>query len=254
MKAEKYFKWFEDFTTTMLCTPDRLKSNYELKIEHTYRVKDNIINLGKAVGLTPYKLHICELIGLFHDLGRFKQYTEFNSFSDSISGSHGDLSVKVLEENNVLIDMDVDSQNMVKKAIAYHNYFHVPENEEKEIKQLSFLIRDADKLDAFFLETLETESRSYTLDALSDERDYSSLVVSDLQNGRQVDFKNLKYKYDRKLGILGLIFDLKFDESFDLFLENNYLQRMFKQLPKDETMKELEQFMMEYIFSKSKAK
>lgn len=254
MKAEKYFKWFEDFTTTMMRTPDRLKSNYELKIEHTYRVKDNIINLGKAVGLTPYMLHICELIGLFHDLGRFKQYTEFNSFSDSISGSHGDLSVKVLEENNVLIDLDVDAQNMVKKAIAYHNYYHVPENEEKEIKQLSFLIRDADKLDAFFLETLENESRSYTLDALSDERDYSSLVVSDLQNGRQVDFKNFKYKYDRKLGILGLIFDLKFDESFDLFLENNYLQRMFKQLPKDEIMKELEQFMMGYIISKSKDK
>ena len=254
MKTEKYYKWFEEFTAGMMGTPDRLKSNYELKIEHTYRVKDNIMNLGQAVGLTSYKLHICELIGLFHDLGRFKQYTEFNSFSDSISGSHGDLSVKVLEENNVLVDLDIESQNLVKKAIAYHNYFHVPENEDKDIKELSYLIRDADKLDAFFLETLETETRSYSFDSLSDERDYSSLVVSDLQNGRQVDFKNFKYKYDRKLGILGLIFDLKFDESFDLFLENNYLQRMFKQLPQDETMKELEQYIMKYILSKSKAK
>lgn len=250
MNLENYYKWFENYVEMQMSTQDREKFNYELKLEHTYRVRDNIVKLGKEVGLSAEKLYLSELIGLFHDLGRFKQYTDYNSFSDSISGSHGELSVKVLEEYGVLKDLECDSAEKIKKAIIYHNYLLVPENEDEEIKQLSYLIRDADKLDAFFLETNKDEKRSYTFDALSEEQEYSNLVINDLQNGRQVDFRNFKYKYDRKLGVLGLIFDLKYDESFELIQENNYIQMMFEILPKDETMKRLKQFIFEYLAEK----
>ena len=250
INMNKYYQWFDNFVEQHLNTPNRDQSNYELKIEHTYRVKENILELGKLAGLSDEKQQLCELTGLFHDLGRFKQYTEYNSFSDSISGSHGDLSVQILDVYNVLSELEPMSADRIYQAITYHNYFLVPETIDEETKQLCHLLRDADKLDAFFLETKKDEHRSYNFEALSEEKAYSDLVIQDLMNGRQVDFKNIQYQYDRKLGILGLIFNLKYKESFELIEENKYIERLFEDLPKDFTMKQLEQFVTEYVTSK----
>lgn len=56
----------------------------------------------------------------------------------------------------------------------------------------SRLIRDADKLDAFWLETNRDEIRKYDLGKLSDEREYSLEIIEGLINSRQADFRNTK--------------------------------------------------------------
>lgn len=104
-------------------TPEDIRVNYELKLEHTYRVKDNILELGRSLNLDKKSLMLCELIGLYHDLGRFKQYSEYGTFSDAITGSHGELSIQVLMEQDVLRSLEKSEREVILKAIKYHNYF-----------------------------------------------------------------------------------------------------------------------------------
>lgn len=94
--------------------------NYILKLEHTYRVKDNILELGQSLNLDEKSLMLCELIGLYHDLGRFIQYSEFDTFSDAITGSPGELSVIVLVENDVLKCLEEREREIILEAIRYH--------------------------------------------------------------------------------------------------------------------------------------
>lgn len=235
-----YYNWFEEYTNHYLqCKDLETRVNYELKKEHTLRVKDNILDIGRSLNLCRDELRICELIGLFHDIGRFRQYDEYGTFSDSISGSHAALSIEVLINNGILNDLSETDKDIILKAIGYHNYFLVPEEESDTIKLFSRSIRDADKLDAFFLETNNNEQRKYDLGELSTEREYSEEIIEDIMNSRQVNFKNIKYKYDRRLGILGLIFDLFYNESYIVFQEANYLSRMFSNLPDNKEMKKL---------------
>lgn len=255
MEMESYYAWFENYLGKFLnCKDPKVLINYELKREHTYRVRDNILKIGRGLNLDENNLKICELIGLFHDVGRFKQYSDYGTFSDSITGSHGKISVDVLVENNVLENVKDCEKNIVLKSIDYHNYFHVPENESEEIKLFSRLIRDADKLDAFYLETDRSENRKYDLGKLSCEREYSEEVIKDIMESRQVDFRNIKYKYDRKLAILGLIFDLFYDQSYEVFQSGEYLSKIFSDLPQNTEMNRVYTHCNNYIKCKLNSK
>jgi HD-GYP domain-containing protein (c-di-GMP phosphodiesterase class II) len=44
-----------------------------LEREHTERVTEEIINIGKHIGLNDNELNLSEIIALFHDVGRFEQ-------------------------------------------------------------------------------------------------------------------------------------------------------------------------------------
>lgn len=245
---EFYYTWFENYLVNYLeCKDPKILINYELKREHTFRVRDNILKIGKSLKLDENNLKLSEIIGLFHDIGRFKQYSDYGTFSDSITGSHGKMSVDVLIEHNVLKNLKEYEKDIVLKSIDYHNYFYVPENETKDIKFFSRLIRDADKLDAFYLETDKGENRKYDLGKLSCEKEYSEEVISDIMASRQVDFSNIKYKYDRKLGILGLIYDLFYNQSYEVFQAEEYLSKMFKELPQDDVMDKLYRHCKDYI-------
>ena len=45
----------------------------KLKVEHTYRVAEISRIIAKAMNLNQEKQQLAELIGLLHDIGRFKQ-------------------------------------------------------------------------------------------------------------------------------------------------------------------------------------
>jgi hypothetical protein len=77
------------------------------------------------------------------------------------------LGVEVLVGYNVLRNLKEHEKDIVIKSINYHNYLQIPKNESENIRFFSSLIRDADKLDAFYLQTERKESRKYDLGELS---------------------------------------------------------------------------------------
>jgi hypothetical protein len=229
-----YYSWFESYLERNMDKSSADYVNYfSVKKEHTYRVRDNIVEIGRALNLDDRSIKLCEIIGLFHDLGRFKQYIKYGTFDEKITGSHAKLSIEVLQEENPIYRLDNHEKEIVIKAIEYHNYLEIPEDESNEVKLYCRLIRDADKLDAFYNEIYEYENRKGYLKRLSDEREYSEEILEDLLNRRTTDFKYIKYKCDRRLAILACIFGLYFNESIKVFCSKGYLSRFFCDVPKD---------------------
>lgn len=221
--------------------------NFELKYEHTLRVRQNIAKLSLYMNFDDNSMLISEIIGLLHDIGRFKQYRLYKSFSDSNTKSHATLSVEMINEYKLLNDLKLEDQELIKMAIEYHNHILLPKSLEKRLYKFSTLIRDADKLDAFYLETLELESRKYNLGELSVEHNFSKKIIEDLRQERQVDFSNIKYKYDRILGILGLIFNLEYSETLKIVKENEYVEKLINKIPPDIELKEVKNICLNFI-------
>lgn len=243
-----YYSWFESYLERNgdKGSTDCIKY-FNVKKEHTLRVRDNIVEIARTLDLDSNAVGLCEIIALFHDLGRFKQYAKYGTFDEKITGSHAKLSIEVLQEENPIDRLNSHEKEIVLKAIEYHNYIDIPEEEPDEIKLYCRLIRDADKLDAFYNEINEYENRKNYLKKLSDEREYSQEIIEDLLNARTTDFKHIKYKYDRRLAILACMFGLYFSESVKVFHLKGYITKFFSDMPETPEIIKIRESCEDYI-------
>lgn len=244
-------KRIEDFIKTYVkaCVKEYPKEahNFELKYEHTLRVRQHSLSLAGQMNLNDDQTNISEIIALLHDIGRFKQYRNFQSFADAETGSHASMSVQMIKEFDLLQGMSEETQNLIRLAIEYHNHYELKGNLSKDLHMYSSLIRDADKLDAFYIHTQDADSRKYNLKSLSDKVPYSEEVISDLLEEHQVDFSNFKYKHDRQLGILGLIFNLEYKASLYLVKEADYIEKLLSKIEEDEKIKQVKETCHAYL-------
>jgi len=74
----------------------------DLKARHTARVRQEILGIGKAMGLSGNALLLAEAAALLHDVGRFRQYRLHGTFSDARSVDHARLSEQVIREEGIL--------------------------------------------------------------------------------------------------------------------------------------------------------
>lgn len=74
-------------------------NNYDIsyKYKHSFRVKEISKTLAKYLYLNEDDIKLAEVIGLLHDIGRFKQLELFDSYKDK-NINHGELGVKILFE------------------------------------------------------------------------------------------------------------------------------------------------------------
>ena len=247
---EYYQSWFAQYVQQYLAVQESNRLNYQLKFEHSLRVRDIIVELGESLNLDQTGLALCQIIGLMHDLGRFKQYAEYNTFSDLITGSHAKFSVDILNENKLLQNLKKTQQEIVLKAIEYHNYYRIPEGKSAEILLFSQLLRDADKLDGYYIVTNDHDQRRYDLEGLSQDKYFSRINLEALLNSQPIEWKNVRYQFDRKLVMLGLVFDLNFKRSFELIKENDYIKRLISQLPDTCETRRIGRHCTEYVRTK----
>ena len=139
--------WFISYVKTFKYDNNESQQNIDIKREHTERVTEEIINIGKQLGLNDNELNLAEIIALFHDIGRFEQYDRYKTFSDYKSENHAELGIKILKQYDVLDLLDENLQKVILCSIKYHNWPSLPAKETKTCLFYSRLIRDADKLD-----------------------------------------------------------------------------------------------------------
>ncbi|HDR52816.1 MAG TPA: HD domain-containing protein [Mariniphaga anaerophila] len=128
-------------------TPEQQK-NFDIKREHSFRVADTSLKLAEALNMDDQEKQTAYLTGIFHDIGRFRQLSVYNTFNDAVSEDHATLSVEILKEERFL-DKWVDShiQNTIFYAIEYHNKLALPSKAEEPLLLHARLLRDADKID-----------------------------------------------------------------------------------------------------------
>lgn len=209
-----------------------LKNNkIKLKYDHSLRVCDLSMELATFLNLSSEDIFIAGLIGLLHDLGRFEQVKLYDSWNDAKTFDHAEWAIKVLFEDN-LIRTFIDSNlydDIIKKAIFSHNKFILPESYDD--KQLLFakIIRDADKLDIFYLVVTKQIIYDIKNEVISEK------VLEAVNNKQSVNIKDIKSDLDAFICYLALIHDLNIKYSFYIVKKEDYINKMINTISlKDE--------------------
>jgi putative nucleotidyltransferase with HDIG domain len=244
--VDTFKKWFTAYVHSFKTQNVDWEGNIALKEVHTLRVCQEILHIGRALGLSASDLRLAETIALFHDIGRFEQYARYQTFVDRKSVNHAELGVKILRENDVLGKLSEATRDLVLRAISYHNRVAVPADAAANPHCLFFsrLIRDADKLDIWRVVTdyygRQDRKRNKALELeLPDTPVISPRVAEDLLAGRIVDSRHLRSLNDFKLLQAGWVYDLNFLPTFQRLHQKAYLDIIKKVLPESAQVEQI---------------
>jgi hypothetical protein len=227
--------WFAGYIASFNGPGEEDRRNFQLKVEHTYNVCQNIALVAGSEGLGEGDVALAEAVGLLHDVGRFPQYAEFRTFRDDISLNHGKLGVRVLEDEGILDG--IDERELILDAVKYHNASGVPGLGDPRKEMFIKLLRDADKLDIWRVViegyALPPEQRASAIGlGLPEEPGYNEEIISVMREGRVLQHSMVENNNDFLLLQLSWIYDLNFRESFRLALERDCIGGVAAFVPK----------------------
>jgi len=252
MNIEKAIEQFKNYTNDYI----NLSSKCVLKVDHTLRVMDLCEQIALSLDLSEEEIALAKVCGLLHDIGRFEQWKQYETFNDLKSIDHGDMGYKILIDNNCeelrkFIEQD-EYNSVILNSVRYHNKYQVPEFLTEQEKLFTNIVRDADKLDILYLYTRGDISINPGMDKMTDNI-YQSLI-----NKEGIKKVDIKTNADRVAVSLGFAFDFNYKKSFEILKENNYLTKeisIYKNSSENEEfinqLTEIESVINEYINKKT---
>lgn len=240
---EYYKNYFKEYALKYIdmCDKKEDKTLVEYKLFHTYRVRDNILKIAKSCNLSEYDINIAELIGLFHDIGRFRQYIEYKSYNDNETVNHAIYSANIIKEDNVLHGISKEDFNVIYKAVYYHNVYKVEKIEEKLTdREIYFLnmIRDADRLDIYnamanVVPKLSKEERYIWYNEREDIAYISDLIYEQILNNISPSMKDCKTVVESQFARMSWIFEnVNFKETVNIILKEKYFEKIYDDMKK----------------------
>ncbi len=255
MSNRPLHSWFGAYTRHYLSDGQENRNPVVVKIVHCQRVRREMVQLANALQLNERLISLAEIIGLFHDIGRFEQFRRYHTFVDQVSVNHAELAVEILQKERILDGLDGEDKELVLQAILFHNRAELPREIAGEHLLLAKMIRDADKLDIWrvFIEHSRWQGKSCnrTIDLdLPDTLGVSDGTYADIMTRRIVKYRHVKNQNDFCLMRLGWVFDINFSHSFQEIHRRDYLSEQKKHLPRDDRANELFAFVEAYIAEK----
>jgi hypothetical protein len=252
-QLEKSKAWFDDYVAKFYGNDDYVNANLKLKEDHSRRTCDEMLYLAEQLGLDANQKRLAEVIALLHDVGRFEQFVKYQTYNDPRSVDHCRLSLEVLRDEQVLEPLEDSETELIARAIEYHGREELPEGLEDEVLLFSKLIRDADKLDVFYVvlsnyrQYRENPEQFLMEVELPDEPGYSSEVVQDILGGRRINYNRLRTLNDMKLLQLGWVYDVNFTVTLKRIKQRRYLEMMVELLPDTEDINKVRKCIFRYV-------
>ena len=199
--------------------------------------------IAKDNHLNQNDIKISLLIVLLHDYARFEQWTKFKTYDDTRSFDHGDLALIRLFEDNEIQNYctNKDYYDLIYDAIKYHNKYNYPENLNDKNKLFCKIIRDADKLDIFYLLGVNKNLIK------EDEQDISENVKQTFYNHNHIKHSQRQSKSDDVILKLAMIFDLNFTYSFKYIKQYNIIDKIFENIKNKYKFKPYFDYIKTYI-------
>lgn len=227
-----------------------------LKVAHIYRTAEKSKWLAEKLKLNKEDILLAEFIGLLHDIGRFEQIKQYNTFLDKISVNHGEYGVKVLFEDNLIRNFIEDDRydEIIRKAILNHNRDNIQENcNEREMLHCK-IIRDADKLDIFNVILTESFEAAYPIDIYIKEGISNEIKEGFITNHR-IDYSKIKSCVDLLVGQIAYIFDINYIYSLKEIKKENYIEKLIQKFDAQDKktiqdLKELKEIAEKYLQEK----
>lgn len=214
----KFLEYVKDFD----CTKDIVLR----KVEHTLRVADISLEIAKGLNLSEEEQKLAYIIGILHDIGRFRQIKLYNTYSDQKSKiSHAKLGIEILFDENKIYDfIDVrDYDSIIKTAILNHSILKIEDGLTEKELLFSKIIRDADKLDIFDMFTYDDLIAMGVDSGFNDSDNYSEIVLKSFFDNKQVTRENHKYLLDWFINAIAFVYDVNFKESFNILKDRDYM-------------------------------
>lgn len=246
-------KWLTDYIADFYGDDEYVNANIKLKEDHSLRVCKEADYLCRSLGLDENKRRIALVTALFHDLGRFRQFVKWRTYSDIKSESHAELALDVISQTGILNGIAADERSLIVEAIKYHGVKQLPPHLEGERLMFAKLIRDADKLDIFYVvikyykEYAENPAGFKLEVELPDKAGYSDAVADGILAGSRIDYEKLVVWNDMKLLQLGWMYDVNFAATLRRIREKGYLEQILEYLPADEKVNRIKEKIFEYV-------
>ena len=186
---------------------------------------------------TPTEQEELVLAALLHDIGRFEQLKQFDSFLPDTM-DHAAYGVKILFDNaphqnlirNFIPESDFDE--IIRISIAKHSDFKLDGISDARTLLHAKIIRDADKLDNFRVKEqdsihamLDVEAEELGAEAISDHILTSFLNRCPIKNADRVTHMDMWISY------LGYIYDLNFPESRRIVAGRGTIDKLIDRVP-----------------------
>ena len=257
-QLDKLREWFDNYVAGFYGDDVYVNANLKLKEDHSRRTCDEMRYLVEELSLSDNQKRIAELIALFHDIGRFRQFVKYRTYNDTRSIDHCLLSLEVLRETKVLDEIEKEEKQLIEKAIEYHGQKRLPGGLDGECLLFSQLIRDADKLDVFYVVTESCKQYRKNPDEFNLEVEfadvprYSKQILEDILRGRLVDYSRLRTLNDMKLLQLGWVYDVNFTATLKRIRQRRFLEQIIDFLPRTEDIERVKAKIFEYVDSRIK--
>lgn len=251
-RAQANFRaYFESFVGLT----EQQTQNFSIKFDHSLRVASNCNIIAQKQEWTDEERGLACIAGIFHDLGRFKQLLEYNTFNDAKSIDHAELGLQEIEKHNFLSDLDEEQQTLVIEAIRYHNKRELPRGLSENVLRYARLLRDADKLDIlkvisdYYTNTKAAPNHTLTWE-LPQGSSVSPAVAKQVLAGNLVSKDDVANQMDIKIMQLSWVFDVNYKHSFQLLMDKRFLEKIYASLPKNDTV--IQVFRKVKVFAENK--
>ncbi|MCF0132110.1 MAG: HD domain-containing protein [Pseudobutyrivibrio sp.] len=225
---------------------DMSQPKIALKAAHTYRVADFCQQIARSIGLSEEEVLVAWMTGMLHDISRFEQVRRFDTFYDSLSVNHAMLSCEILwgtssmphdlicteegfPEKGIIREFIEETKydNIIRAAIWEHNTYRISEGLDEKTVMFCNILRDADKVDIF---RVNTETPLNEIHNVPIEEFYNSEVTDEVMDSFMEHHCVLsslkKTAIDNVVGYASLYWELVYEKSKELAMEQGYLNKL----------------------------
>lgn len=224
-KAKKVFKEY-------IKKYDPTNGKIAIKIAHMYRVAEIAKNTAKYLRLSDEDVRLAELIGLLHDIGRFEQIKQFNTFNDKKSINHGELGIKILFQDNLIRQFIEDTcyDRIIYLAIINHNKNQslLTKDVTKRERLHMNIIRDSDTLDILniIIDDNADKKALYDKEDLTDET-LSDEIYNEFMKVRELDYGKIKNSADLLITRYMFIWNMNYNYALQEIKNRQYLEKLY---------------------------
>lgn len=217
---ESLYRWFASYVRSFYSDDDIVQHMVRQKEEHSLIVAEHNRDLAVSLGLDDAEARLAEAVGLCHDVGRFRQATEYRTFRDRDSVDHGRLGVDEMLAAGLGNAVAGDDWAVLSFAVRWHNAAALPEEPDPRLVRHARMIRDTDKLDI-----------CRVLPPAPPAGGCSPGLVAGFLDNQLLYYEDIRLADDRKLVMLSWLFDVNFSWTVREIAARGYIERLLASLP-----------------------
>lgn len=231
MKSSRIMKIFEQYVRKY----DMNNINIKARYFHSLKVMEIAKDLAQGLGIfSEEEIAVCELIGLFHEIGNFSKTPNYHIDEDDDDTYEKTINILFNKKLIREISKETKYDDIIKLALYAYDKNGFPSDIDDKTKHICAIIKDAHNLDSFRLFVnypyVDTRINSYP----------NNLVYEDFKKFKTISSKMSENSSDSVLVVLSNMYSFNYKYSYYLLKQNNYIAKMFDSLTFEN--KEIENF------------